>query len=100
MKFTKLLTNNHHKGGDKPGLGVDVDQEIRTLSFWRALSAECISSFFYVLLISCITKSSSSSSASKKGDSTSLDLLHIQVYCGLSSGLAMITLSTIFLPVS
>ena len=51
----------------------------RTLSFWRALTAECISSFFYVLLISCITKSSSSSSASKKGESTSLDPLHIQV---------------------
>ena len=62
---------------------------IRTLSFWRALTAECIATFLYSLLV-CLMKVSSADS--QAGTS--------QAYCGLVAGLATATLSTIFLPVS
>ena len=50
---------------------------VRSLKFWRALTAECISSFFYVLLSSGITRTSTLSSSSSSSDP--LHLLHIQV---------------------
>ena len=62
---------------------------IRTLSFWRALTAECIATFLYSLLV-CLM--SVSSGDSHPGTS--------QAYCGLVAGLATATLATIFLPVS
>jgi len=65
---------------------------MRTLNFWRALTAECISTFLYVLLISCISKTISST--------PDLPQASTQVYCGLVAGLAIISLTTIFLPVS
>ena len=62
---------------------------IRTLSFWRALTAECIATFLYSLLV-CLMRVSSADS--HPGTS--------QAYCGLVAGLATATLATIFLPVS
>ena len=62
---------------------------IRTLSFWRALTAECIATFLYSLLVSLMAASSQDT-----GPGTS------QTYCGVTAGLAISTLSTIFLPVS
>ena len=62
---------------------------IRTLSFWRALTAECIATFLYSLLV-CLM--SVSSADSHPGTS--------QAYCGLVAGLAMAALTTVFLPVS
>ena len=59
---------------DRPSL------HVRSLSFWRALTAECISSFFYVLLSSGITRTSSMSSSTLSSSSPDpLHLLHIQV---------------------
>ena len=51
---------------------------VRSLKFWRALTAECISSFFYVLLSSGITRTSTLSSSSSSS-SDPHHLLHIQV---------------------
>ena len=51
----------------------------RTLGFWRALTAECISSFFYVLLSSGITSTAQQAAASPPADGQ--HILHIQVNC-------------------
>ena len=64
----------------------------RSIIFWRSLAAECISSLLYVLLISSI----SHATISDENISVSTG----QVYCGLVTGLAIISLTTIFLPVS
>ena len=58
------------------------------MSFWRALTAECIATFLYSLLVSLMAASSQDS-----GPGTG------QAYTGVVAGLAVATLSTIFLPV-
>ena len=62
---------------------------LRTLSFWRALTAECIATFLYSLLVSLMAATSQEAGAGT-----------VQAYCGLVAGLAVATLSTIFMPVS
>ena len=71
---------------------MDMQLEIRTLSFWRALTAECISTFLYVLLVCCMHQTVSST--------PDLHPSSGQAYCGMVAGLAIISLTTIFLPVS
>ena len=65
---------------------------LRTLSFWRALTAECISTFLYVLLVCCIHETAATT--------PELHQSSAQAYCGIVAGLAIISLTTIFLPVS
>ena len=61
----------------------------RTLSFWRALTAECIATFLYSLLVSLMAATSVDSGPGST-----------QAYCGVVAGLAIATLATIFMPVS
>ena len=60
----------------------------RTLSFWRALTAECIATFLYSLLVSLMAASSQDTEPATT-----------QAFTGVVAGLAIATLSTIFLPV-
>jgi len=94
-KLGLLLEDAHtalEEGVKRGAVKMDMQLEIRTLSFWRALTAECISTFLYVLLVCCVHQTVSIT--------PDLHISSGQAYCGIVSGLAIISLTTIFLPVS
>jgi len=70
---------------------LSMQTEIRTLEFWRAIIAECISTFFYVVMI-CSVHHTMKTPQDSPAD--------VQLYTALATGLAMITLAHAFLPVS
>jgi len=70
---------------------LSMQTEIRTLEFWRAIIAECISTFFYVVMI-CSVHHTMKAPQDSPAD--------VQLYTALATGLAMITLAHAFLPVS
>ena len=70
---------------------IEIDY-FRTLSFWRSIAAECISTFLYMLMTSCMSMTVSTS--------PDMSPATAQVYCSLVAGLAITSITTIFLPVS
>jgi len=70
---------------------LSMQTEIRTLEFWRAIIAECIATFFYVVMI-CSVHHTMKAPQDSPAD--------VQLYTAIATGLAMITLAHAFLPVS
>lgn len=64
-----------------------MQTEIRTLEFWRAIIAECIATFFYVVMLSSVYQT-----LNKPIDSIAM----VQMYTAITGGLAMATLTHAF----
>lgn len=78
---------------DKIGNMVEeVKVEMRTLSFWRAVAAECLASFFNLIIICSIY--------STMHNDPDLPYSMVQVYSGIVTGLGMIAITTTCLPIS
>jgi len=85
----ELLDDQKRNEKGLPSLSMQT--EIRTLEFWRAIIAECIATFFYVVMI-CSVHHTMKSPQDSPAD--------VQIYTAIATGLAMITLAHAFLPVS
>jgi len=86
-----LLDDQKRTSAGPPMPRVSMQTEIRTLEFWRAIIAECIATFFYVVMICSVHQSM---------DTQQDSLADVQIYTAIATGLAMITLAHAFLPVS
>ena len=65
---------------------VAMQAEIRTIEFWRSIFAECVATFFFVVIVCSVTTSSNEND--------------MQINCALASGLAAAMLTLAFARVS
>jgi len=70
----------------------EVEAELRTLSFWRAVAAECLASFLNLIIICSIY--------STMHNDPDLPYSMVQVYSGMVTGLGMIAITATCLPIS
>jgi len=70
----------------------EVKVEMRTLSFWKAVAAECLASFLNLIIICSIY--------STMHNDPDLPYSMVQVYSGIVTGLGMIAITTTCLPIS
>lgn len=70
----------------------EVEVELRSLSFWKAVAAECLGSFLNLIIICSIY--------STMHNDPDLPYSLVQVYSGVVTGLSMIAIITTCLPIS
>jgi len=70
----------------------EVEAELRSLAFWKAVAAECLASFLNLIIICSIY--------STMHNDPDLPYSMVQVYSGVVTGLGMIAITTTSLPIS